>query len=72
MPDARRPVLTLFAGMILSAACNAQQPDGDPAATEVWDPEPDVVTAGIEGQPPSDAIVLFRDFRTGMAAVTSA
>ena len=40
----------LFAGMAFQ---------GDPAATEVWDPEPVVVDPGASGAPPSDAIVLF-------------
>ncbi len=31
----------------------------DPAATEVWEPVPVVVTPGVGSQPPSDAIVLF-------------
>jgi hypothetical protein len=31
----------------------------DPKATEVWTPEPRVVTPGDGAQPPSDAIVLF-------------
>ena len=38
---------------------NAQEQQGDPAATEVWDPEPSVVVPGIGTNPPSDAIVLF-------------
>ncbi len=31
----------------------------DPKVTEVWEPEPKVVTPGINGAAPSDAIVLF-------------
>jgi len=31
----------------------------DPAATEVWEPEPEVVSPGFGAGPPSDAIVLF-------------
>ena len=38
---------------------NAQQPDGDPTLTEVWDPEPSMVIPGNAMNPPSDAIVLF-------------
>jgi len=44
---------------------NAQQPvkaapQGDPAATEVWEPIPKVVVPGkVFGEAPSDAIVLF-------------
>ena len=37
---------------------NAQQ-NGDPKATEVWEPIPKMVTTGANTQPPSDAIVLF-------------
>lgn len=32
----------------------------DPKATEVWEPEPRVVTPGQGTHPPSDAIVLFK------------
>jgi hypothetical protein len=32
----------------------------DPKATEVWEPEPRVVTPGQGTKPPSDAIVLFK------------
>lgn len=37
----------------------------DPKDTEVWEPEPRVVTPGNMGAPPSDAIVLFdgKDFK---------
>ena len=38
----------------------AQQDEGpDPKETEVWEPEPEVVTPGELTAPPSDAIVLF-------------
>ena len=30
-----------------------------PEETEVWEPEPKVVTPGIQFSPPSDAIILF-------------
>ena len=36
-----------------------EAPRGDPADTEVWEPEPVVVTPGAGGAPPSDAIVLL-------------
>lgn len=36
---------------------NAQT--GDPKATEVWEPEPKIVTTGAVNSAPSDAIVLF-------------
>jgi Domain of Unknown Function (DUF1080) len=47
----------IFAGLLLSSACFAQITD--PKATEVWEPEPRVVTPGEGTKPPSDAIVLF-------------
>ena len=38
----------------------AQTPEGDPKATEQWEPVPPIVTPGARpGAPPSDAIVLF-------------
>jgi hypothetical protein len=38
----------------------AQEDEGpDPKETEVWEPEPEVVTPGELTAPPSDAIVLF-------------
>ena len=40
-------------------AQQAQQPEGDPKATEVWEPEPPVVVPGDGDAPPSDAVVLF-------------
>ncbi|WP_344979807.1 DUF1080 domain-containing protein [Compostibacter hankyongensis] len=30
-----------------------------PEATEVWEPKPKIVTPGVNGAPPSDAVVLF-------------
>lgn len=33
--------------------------EGDPKLTEVWEPEPEVVTPGDRNEAPSDAIVLF-------------
>ncbi len=36
-----------------------QDPRGDPADTEVWEPEPVVVTPAAGGAAPSDALVLF-------------
>ena len=37
---------------------------GDPKATEVWEPVPAVITPVVDNKPPSDAIVLFngKDF----------
>jgi hypothetical protein len=40
-------------------AVRAQQAQGDPKLTEVWEPVPPVVTPGVGTAPPSDAIVLF-------------
>src|SRR6185312_6419049 len=74
-PDSRRRfsrdcALLALAGAA-AASLVAQQPAasqeaarkgrrGNPKDTEVWAPEPKVVTPGAtEGAPPSDAIVLF-------------
>ena len=43
----------------LISIASAQEQQGDPVATEVWDPEPPVIVPGIGSNPPSDAIVLF-------------
>ena len=49
---------TLAPWYLLPAA--AQTPEGDPKATEQWEPVPPLVTPGARpGAPPSDAIVLF-------------
>jgi hypothetical protein len=45
--------------IVLTAVLTGQQPQGDPKATEVWEPVPRMVTPGPGGAPPSDAIVLF-------------
>jgi 3-keto-disaccharide hydrolase len=52
-------LLAVTTGLSLVIACNAQQPEGDPTATEVWEPEPAIVTPGDGTGAPSDAIVLF-------------
>jgi Domain of Unknown Function (DUF1080) len=49
--------LILTGSLFFSLACFAQITD--PKATEVWEPEPRVVTPGEGTKPPSDAIVLF-------------
>jgi Domain of Unknown Function (DUF1080) len=49
--------LVSIVAIILCNAATAQQ--GDPKATEVWEPAPKVVTTGKVNTPPSDAIVLF-------------
>ena len=60
----RRQLLSLLLLVASTAMAIAQQPatavKPDPRATEVWSPEPRVVTPGASvGAPPSDAIVLF-------------
>jgi hypothetical protein len=47
--------LLLAAGSIFSAAAQITEPK----LTEVWTPEPRVVTSGMGTRPPSDAIVLL-------------
>src|SRR5579864_6416287 len=61
-----RIALSLLASAILavtSVPLQSQQPatgTAKPEDTEVWQPEPKVVTPGAQcGAPPSDAIVLF-------------
>lgn len=49
--------LVMLASTIFSLNAQAQQ--GDPKATEVWNPEPAVVTPGQKNSAPSDAIILF-------------
>ena len=45
---------------LVSQIALAQAPQGDPKATEQWEPVPALVTPGAHpGAPPSDAIVLF-------------
>nr|WP_315212874.1 DUF1080 domain-containing protein [uncultured Duganella sp.] len=46
----------LLANLLIAAASAAQV---EPAATELWGPEPVKVAPGDGGKPPSDAIVLF-------------
>ena len=50
-------MLLLATAIIVSGQSIAQQ--GDPKATEVWQPEPKIVTPANDQKPPSDAIVLF-------------
>jgi hypothetical protein len=47
--------LFFFLGFYLIFA----QDKPNPEATEIWDPEPEIVTPGIENSAPSDAIILF-------------
>src|ERR1700751_5799887 len=45
---------------LMAVPLYAQQSSGKPEDTEVWQPEPKVVTPAAEcGKPPSDAIILF-------------
>jgi hypothetical protein len=50
----------LVVALLLNTMSHLHAQDAtDPKTTEVWDPEPRVVTPGNLGSPPSDAIVLF-------------
>jgi hypothetical protein len=58
IPRSKFFTLAIFAAM--SIPLHSQQPPAKPEDTEVWQPEPKVVTPASEcGKPPSDAIVLF-------------
>ena len=50
-------LLTFVITLLTAQQSMAQQ--GDPKATEVWAPEPEIVTPGNTNMPPSDAIILF-------------
>ncbi|MGA2023048.1 MAG: DUF1080 domain-containing protein [Candidatus Sulfotelmatobacter sp.] len=53
-------MLSLLAFTLLAATAFAQQPAPKPEDTEVWTPEPKVVTPGATcAAAPSDAIILF-------------
>lgn len=56
-----RHILSLTAVIaFVSSACFAQNDKRTPESTEVWEPQPKVVTPGATpSDPPSDAIVLF-------------
>lgn len=49
--------VSVATALLLSINVKAQE--GDPKATEVWEPEPRVVKTGAVNTPPSDAIILF-------------
>ncbi|KAA9134187.1 DUF1080 domain-containing protein [Marinihelvus fidelis] len=51
--------ISLTGSVLLLASTLAWCQDMAPEETEVWEPEPPVVTPGDAGAPPSDAIVLF-------------
>ncbi|HOA37032.1 MAG TPA: DUF1080 domain-containing protein, partial [Flavihumibacter sp.] len=48
-----------MASITAFSSLQAQQPQGDPKATEVWTPVPKIIDAGSATKAPSDAIVLF-------------
>lgn len=50
-------LLTFATTLFITQQSTAQQ--GDPKATEVWEPAPEIVTPVSENKPPSDAIILF-------------
>ena len=52
-------MIPLFTLAVMIVQNCAQDEGPDPKLTEVWDPEPEVVTPGVDTAPPSDAIVLF-------------
>jgi hypothetical protein len=68
-----RSILPILVAILpaIGTGCNRSQATGEttegdiallqqrPEETEVWEPEPAVVTPGENGAPPSDAIVLF-------------
>jgi hypothetical protein len=53
--------LLMVAFVVLSANAAYAQETNDPKATEVWEPEPEIVAPGATGNtaPPADALVLF-------------
>lgn len=65
MKGCRHAAAFVVALTVLNVGCEdaaeAQRVDADmkPEETEVWEPEPAVVTAPADGSPPSDAVVLF-------------
>ena len=51
-------LIAISTALLLFTSCKAQKIT-DPKLTEVWEPEPTVVTPGNLNAPPSDAIILF-------------
>lgn len=51
--------LFLFLLILFPLSLAGQEKITDPALTEVWEPEPEVVTPGPGSRPPSDALVLL-------------
>jgi len=64
--------LKVFAAVLAACAVTAARPDAeiDPALTEVWQPEPAIVTPGDDGAAPSDALVLLGDDTSAWTAWT--
>lgn len=54
----------LLLGLLLATASIFAQEGFNPKISEVWEPEPQVVTPGMGTAPPSDAIVLFDGKKT--------
>ena len=59
MSTMRNRVLSILILFVASVAFPFAQQKPKPEDTEVWSPEPKVVTPGANGSAPSDAIVLF-------------
>lgn len=52
--------LTALSTIVISfSSLCVQAQEGDPKATEVWEPQPKVVKTAAVNAPPSDAIILF-------------
>lgn len=45
--------------LMIGSVLSAQTRKGEPSITEIWEPEPKVVTPGQNNSAPSDAIILF-------------
>ena len=52
-------LLTLATAIFIGQQNLVQAQNGDPKLTELWQPEPKIVTPGTDNKPPSDAIILF-------------
>ena len=59
MSTMRNRVLSILIFFVAAVAFPFAQQKPKPEDTEVWSPEPKVVTPGTNGSAPSDAIVLF-------------
>jgi hypothetical protein len=55
----KRTFCGLLATLSISICFQSQAQEMKPEETEVWSPEPAMVTPGAMGAPPSDAIILF-------------